>query len=180
MSAAVATIGGTLSRVAVAATLLDPEAQTLSHADRERLWELFVEIGRCWGNLGDDSASVKSSWLEFIEAKTQSPPSYIGEYRNAVTVLQELVELYGRDKAYALLLLRSGIPDGPPTTRLAHLKRYVVDEFIRVQVVASGFKGFGKPAPLNYRGFVGGSRYNRLPRVTAWVRGSDGEHEGKP
>jgi hypothetical protein len=171
-------IGGRVCHDPLAATLIDPESVTLSEADRDALWKLFVAIGRCWGNLDDDSASVKSSWLEFIEAKTQSPPSYFGEYRNAISVMQELIDLYG-DNAYAFLLLRSGIPDGPPTTRLAHLKRYVVDEFIRVQVVAGGFKGFGKPAPHNYNGYVGGSRYNRLPRVTAWVPGTDAEQKGE-
>lgn len=173
-----ATIGGPVSRDPVSSPLIDSEASDLSEADRGALWELFVEIGRCWGNMDDDSASIRSSWLEFIEAKTQYTPSYVGEYRNAVTVMRELVELYGHDEAYAFLLLRNGIPAGPPTTRLAHMKRFVVDEFIRVQVVAGGFKGFGKPAPRNYNGYVGGSRYNRLSRVTAWVPGTDAEGKG--
>jgi hypothetical protein len=171
-------IGGPISHDPVTSPLIDVEADSLSEADRAALWHLFVEIGRCWGNLDDDSASVKSSWLEFIEAKTTTTPSYFGEYRNAVTVMRELVDQYGHVQAYAFLLLRSGIPDGPPTTRLAHLKRYVVDEFIRVQVVAGGFKGFGKPSPVNYNGYVGGSRFNRLQRSTAWVPGTDTEQMG--
>ncbi len=171
-------IGATVSHDAIPATLIDPESITLSESDRQALWDLFVAIGRCWGNLDHDSSSVKSSWLEFIEAKTQSAPSYFGEYRNAITVMRELQDLYGPDNAYAFLLLRSGVPDGPPTSRLAHVKKYVVDEFIRVQVVAGGFKGFGAPAPLNYNGYLGGSRYNRLPRVTAWVPGTDAEQKG--
>jgi hypothetical protein len=159
----------------VPATLIDAEDRLLSAADREFLWGIFVEIGRCWENLPDDSASVKSSWLEFLHAKTDDEPSYIGEYANAIAVVQELVEMYGREKAFTLLFLRSGIPDGAPTTRLAHAKRYVIDEFIKVQIVASGFKGFNKPNAYNYGGYVGGSRYNRLPRVRAYVPKGAGE-----
>lgn len=173
-------IGGPISHGQVAATLLDHEDHTLTAAQREALWEIFVEIGRCWGNFDDDSANVHSSWSEFIEAKTQQPPSYVGEYANAVAVVQELVQMYGREDAYRQLFLHSGIPSGPPVTRLAHAKRYVVDEFIRVQIVAGGFKGFVTPSPANYNGYVGGSRYNRLPRVAAYVPGTDPLREEKP
>lgn len=169
-------IGGPVCLGAVPATLLDPEDAQLPEHHKEFLWEVFVEIGRCWRNLGDDSASVKSTWLEFVHTRTHEEPSYVGEYANAVVVVQELVRIYGREQAFTLLFLRHGIPDGPPTTRIAHAKRYVIDEFIRVQVVAGGFKGFAKPRPVNYRGFVGGSRYNRLPRVRAYSpdEGPDG------
>ncbi len=76
--------------------------------------------------------------------------------------------MYGHEDAFRRLFLENGIPDGPPTTRLAHAKTYVIDEFIRVQVVASGFKGFAQPASLNYKGYVGGSRYIETPRVRAY------------
>lgn len=65
--------------------------------------------------------------MESIHAKTAQPPSYVGEYCNAVSVVQELVELYGA-YAFTLLFLKSGVPVGPPTTRLAHANRYLVDE----------------------------------------------------
>ena len=161
-----AMIGGTICHTVVPATLIDAEDKLLSAKDRAFLWDnIFVEIGRCWNNLPHDSAGVKSSWLEFIQAKTENEPSYIGEYTNAIAVAQELIERYGREEAFTLLFLRNGIPDVPPTTRLAHAKRYVIDEFIRMQVVGSGFRGFIRPHSFNYKGFVAGSRYNRLPRV---------------
>ena len=52
-------------------------------------------------------------------------------------------------------------------TRLAHTKKFVVDEFIRVNIVASGFKSFGGPDNngRNYKGYIGGSRYNLRARV---------------
>lgn len=159
-----AMIGGPFCRGVVPAELLDHEDSVLSAATVEGLWNIFVEIGRCWNNLDDDSAGVRSSWLEFIHAKTTQPPSYVGEYCNAVSVVQELQELYG-SSAFVLLFLKSGVPEGPPTTRLAHAKRYVVDEFIRMQIVASGFRGFVKPRSYNYNGFIRGSRFNERPRA---------------
>jgi hypothetical protein len=173
---AVAPIGGAISQGKVDATLIDPEDQILTVAARDKLWEIFVEIGRAWDNVPDDSAGLRSSWLEFIEAKTQKQPSYVGEYANAVSVVQELVELYGREKAFAQLFFVTGAGDGPPLTRLAHVKKYVVNEFIRVQITASGFRGFADEEmtkdsifsphrPLNYAGFIRGSRYNERPQA---------------
>lgn len=169
MSVDAAPIGGVICQQQVAATLLDQEDETLTETSKRALWDIFVEIGRCWGNLPDDSISVKSSWLEFVHAKTDDEPSYVGEYVNAIAVMQELIEMYGAEHAFTLLFLRNGIAPSAPTTRLAHAKRYVVDEFIKVQIVAGGFRGFGSPHPLNYAGYIGGSRYNRLPRVRAYI-----------
>jgi hypothetical protein len=159
-------IGGAYCLAALSPGLLVGEGQRLTAYERESLWRLFVEIGRCWDDVLEDSANLKSSWLEFVEARTTTAPSYVAEYANAVAVIDELRQLYGERNAYTLLLLRSGVPDGPPATSLAHAKRYVVDEFIRVNVVASGFKSFGG---RNYNGYIEGSRYNTKPRVRAYV-----------
>lgn len=163
-------IGGPLSSAAVPSTLLDTENRVLSDADRDELWKLLVAIGKAWQNLPYNSAAIRSSWLEFVAAKTEVDPSYVGEYTNAAAVLRELQTLYGEEEAYDRLFFANEIPAGPPTTRLAHLKTFVVDEFIRMQIVASGFKDFvgysrredGNP---NYNGYVGGSRYNLVARV---------------
>ena len=61
-------------------------------------------------------------------------------------------------------------------TRLAHVKRYVVDEFIVVQITASGFRGFANSTfspnrPLNYTGFIRGSRYNERPMARLYTPG---------
>lgn len=159
-------IGGTVCHLSVAATLIDSEDRLLTEYEREKLWEIFVQIGKTWQNI--DSVTVRSSWLEFLHAKTSSNPSYVGEYANAIAVLQELESMYGSEEAYRKLFFDNGIPDGPPTTRVAHAKIYVIDEFIRMQVVAGGFKGFIKPTALNYKGYVGGSRYNEQSRVRAF------------
>lgn len=163
-----ALIGGQVCQDKVLATLIDPEDHHLTALQKEQLWEIFVEIGRAWQNLDDDSASVKSSWLEFVHAKTSQEPSYVGEYANAIAVVQELIQMYGRGEAFNKLFFANGIPDGPPTTRVAHAKVYVINEFIRMQVVAGGFKGFVQPSALNYKGYIGGSRYNLQARVRAY------------
>lgn len=161
-------IGGPICHGVVPPALLDQEDSFLGQRDIDALWEIFVEIGRCWGNLPDDSVSVKSSWREFIACKVSDPPSYVGEYKNAFAVVQELIALYGRAEAFRRLFLDNGIPEGPPVTRLAHAKQFVIDEFIQVQVVSGGFRGFVQPASLNYNGYVGGSRYNLTPRVRSY------------
>ncbi len=155
-------IGGDFCKDSLAATLLPREGQILSAHEMNVLWELFVEIGRCWEDVVHDSANLRSSWLEFVQAKTEHEPTYVAEYSNAVSCVEELIAIYGKQNAFSLLFLRNGIPDGPPLTRLAHAKRYVVDEFIRVHVLASGFKSYGG---VNYKGYIAGSRYRTRPTV---------------
>ena len=104
-------------------------------------------------------------------------PSYIGEYVNAVYVVRELINIYGEEIAFSRLFLSNNIPPGAPTSRLAHAKVYVVDEFITMQVMASGFKHFGG---VNYAGYVKGSRYNLVPQVRAYTEalpGTEPENE---
>ena len=178
-------IGGPIASGTVSANLLDHEDQHLSAAAREMLWTIFAEIGRAWGNVERDSAGLRSSWLEFVEAKTNQPPSYIGEYVNAVSVVQELIEIFGHEEAFSLLFFANGIPAGPPLTRLAHAKTYVVDEFIRVQITASGFRGFASDRfssnrSLNYPGFIRGSRYNERPTARLYQATTPADHAEKP
>jgi hypothetical protein len=144
------------------AGLLAGKRRILTDHERSVLWRIFMEIGRCWNNVLNDSDNLKSSWLEFIEAKTSSQPSYTAEYSNAVLVVGELITEYGEKEAFTRLFLGNGIPIGPPLTRLAHAKQYVVDEFIRVNIVAGGFRSFGGK---NYNGYLGGSRYNEMSVV---------------
>lgn len=168
-------IGGEISQDTVVATLLDHEDNLLGSPEIDMLWDIFIEIGRCWDNLPDDSVSVKSSWREFIQTKITDPPNYIGEFKNCLSVVQELIGIYGRENAFRRLFFENGVPDGPPITRLAHAKHYVIDEFIRVQIVAGGFKGFAQPRSLNFKGYVGGSRYNMTPRIRAYQSKTGGD-----
>ena len=90
---------------------------------------------------------MKSSWLEFVQAKTEDEPSYVGEYANAIAVVQELIEMYGPEHAFTLLFLRNGIrtgaADDAPRPRQALRHRRVhprADRGRRVQ-------GVRRPAP---------------------------------
>jgi len=155
------TIGGDFCNRPISAELLPGDIQELTAHERDALWQLFQAIGDTWGNSNFHSINIKSTWLEFIHAKTTVAPSYTGEYSNAVSCISELIEMYGAREAYRKLFFEYRGAT-PPLTRLAHAKIYVVDEFIRMQVSQEGFKSWNG---ANYKGYVGGSRFNRKPRA---------------
>ena len=183
-------IGGEICKQRLASQLLAAEPRKLTRAEIDGLWRIFVAIGTVWKNTVHNSAGLKSSWLEFWTAKTMTQPSYVSEYVNALEVVAELIKIYGEVEAFENLLLDNGRPldnNGMPLnkplckddipieldTRLAHAKHFVVDEFIRVQIVAGGFKNFIRPHEteirpeyvVNYNGFIAGSRFNRIKPV---------------
>jgi hypothetical protein len=185
-------IGGEVCKQPLASQVLPAEPRELTRAEIDGLWRIFVAIGTVWKNTVHESAGLKSSWLEFLTAKTMIRPSYVAEYMNALEVVEELIKMYGETEAFEKLFLTNGKPvvkphfkdrdDNPITkndipnkvdTRLAHAKHFVVDEFIRVQIVAGGFKNFIRPHQteirpeniVNYNGFIAGSRFNRIKPV---------------
>lgn len=173
--------GGEVCKQRLASQLLPAEPRGLTRAEIDGLWRIFVAIGTIWKNTVHDSAGLKSSWLEFLTEKTLVRPSYVAEYVNALEVVEELIAMYEETAAFEKLFLDNGIPlDSKGNyhldTRLAHAKHFVVDEFIRVQVVAGGFKNFIRPHQpeirpeniVNYNGFIAGSRFNRIKPVRAY------------
>ena len=166
-------IGGKVCNEKLSASLIFAEGQHLTHENKEALWELFIAIGKTWSNTLYNSDNQRSSWHEMLKAKTENAPNYSGEYVNALYVLNELYAMYGKEEAYKKLFFESGVDnEAPPTTRLAHCKIFVVNEFIRMQVMAGGFKSWGNKyggeRAKNYHGFLAGSRYNRHPKVRAY------------
>ncbi len=174
-------IGGEVCKQRLVSQLLPAEPRGLTRAEIDGLWRIFVAIGTIWKNTVHDSAGLKSSWLEFLTEKTMVRPSYVAEYVNALEVVEELIAMYEETEAFEKLFLDNGIPlDSKGNyhldTRLAHAKHFVVDEFIRVQVVAGGFKNFIRPHQteirpeniVNYNGFIAGSRFNRIKPVRAY------------
>lgn len=179
--------------------LLPAEGRMVYQKELNLLWKIVVQIGLKWGNVYHnrdspmDSANLKSSWLEFISAKTNYDPSYAAEYSSAAKVIEELVAEFGRetdpetaeDELFEKLFFdrefvyeeNVGVADAELllTTRLAHAKYYVIDEFIRFQIVAGGFKYFGNPQyrGRNYKGYIGGSRYNRRPSVRSYEKNAE-------
>jgi hypothetical protein len=172
-------IGGEVCQQQLASQLLPAEPRELTRAEIDGLWRIFVAIGAIWKNTVHDSAGLKSSWLEFLTEKSMIRPSYVAEYVNALEVVEELIRMYEETHAFEMLFLHNGIPLDSNghyllDTRLAHAKYFVADEFIRVQIVAGGFKDFIRPQQktgifpeniVNYNGFIAGSRFNRIKPV---------------
>jgi hypothetical protein len=157
-------LGGEYCNTVVPAELLPGDLQQLTAHEMAALWRIFQAIGRTWECSRAQSMNIASDWREFVHAKTTVAPSYTGEYSNAVSCVSEMILMYGEDEAYRKLFLEHGMqyPPGPPLTRLEHCKVYVVNEFIRVQVSKEGFKSW---QGSNYKGYIGGSRFNRKPRA---------------
>lgn len=160
----------------VPADMFPAETRELTSNELCGLWELFHAIGVQWQNTSTDSAGQRSSWTEFVTLRCTQNPSYIAEYENALTVVAALQMEFG-ESAFSQLFTHALPKQGQLWSRLDHAKKFVVDEFIRMQVVAGGFRGFGSDAsgrnrqkhrPLNYNGFVRGSRYNRQVQVRAY------------
>lgn len=143
--------------------LLPSEPGQLDVDTLECLWELFAAIANIWGtkegsaNLNSPLA-YRSQWLEFIDAKTLHRPSYVTEYRTGVETLRELHQRHGAGVWNELMFGPSR--QAALTTKVGHLRHYVAEEFIRVWLVAGGFKAYGAG---NYNGFVSGSRFATAP-----------------
>jgi hypothetical protein len=136
--------------------------QPLTADEQRGLWELFEGIAQTWGRPSTDAADhhaprsidMHSSWADFVRARTTTSPSYVGEYANGIEVIADLRRIYPDDWLQRLLF---AVVPGPPANRLQHAKRWVVDEFITVWVVAGGFRTF---AGRNHNGYLGGSRFD--------------------
>ena len=171
-------IGGEVCKQRLGAQLLAAEPRELTLTEIDGLWRIFVAIGTVWKNTVHASAGLKSSWLEFLAEKARIQPSYVAEYTNALMVVDELIGIYKNNaEAFEKLFLHHGIPVNSLDTRLAHTKHFVVDEFIRVQIVAGGFKDFIRPEQttgirpenvVNYNGFIAGSRFSRIKPVRTY------------
>src|SRR5262245_58222186 len=124
-----AMLGGTVANQELPTHPLPANPGHLSALEVEGLWEVFVHIGQTWGTPGADPLYQRSQWLEFLQVKTEEAPSYLEEYRSAVRVLAELREVHG-DSMWQKLFFEHGTAS--PPTRLAHLRTFVVEEFIKV------------------------------------------------
>lgn len=169
---------GLLSQVLVGPEQIPCLPESLSKQQIEQLWVIFEHIGENWKDTYNQSKNLRSSWLEMIKVKTENHPSYYAEYANAIAVMAELSDIYGEAEAYRKIFFEYKIPikktdpkNPDLSTLLSHCKYFVVNEFIRMQVLAGGFKHFGgqskqnefnktiKVKGVNYRGFIKGSRY---------------------
>ncbi|WP_404309144.1 hypothetical protein [Neorhodopirellula lusitana] len=127
---------------------------TLNEKAITELWSLFEAIHATWGSEACRVKDMASRWREFIELKVSKSPSYLQRYILACDQLAELRTSHG-DGLYEYLLV-DGELHRQSDPGLVALKRYVIDEFIRVYVSSGGFRSFGGK---NYTGFVSGSRF---------------------
>lgn len=132
------------------------------------MWQLFLQIGKFWKNgrfvkAGNDpatEASIQSQLLDFMNNRIEQDACYIGEYRNARTVINQLIEEYGEKKAYENLFTRQVDAKSPPTTPFERARIKVSNEFILLQLALGGFKTFGAK---NYLGYFGGANVKGKP-----------------
>jgi hypothetical protein len=108
------------------------------------MWELAVATGALWG-LSDLSRSELDG---FLGLKTQNPPSYLAEYRNALEVFAAARSDHAPPEAVESILRRA-------SRHLAaeHARQFVISELIALHLASGGFRQFGL---TRFRGFVGG------------------------
>lgn len=160
----------------------------LLNSEIDGLWALFVEINSRWRLFHTrdaeievpDAKNLHSSWLELVTLRAQPHqypnclqqlPCYVEEYVNALSVIAALCS--HDDSEYALDPLLA-VTTQPENSRIWHARKFVVEEFMTVMIVAGGFKEFGGH---NYDGFLGGSRFNEVTQIVAPLpseRGSAG------
>lgn len=149
--------------------MLPAEPGELTDDLKSHLWTLLDQVGIKW-EFTRPSSGTRSSWHEFVTLRCEVRPSYLEEYRNALHVIDSLASVPGETDPVGVLFnhqVPAKLGDG--STRLDHAKRFVVEEFIMIRIVAGGFREFGgKKRPYNYNGFVRGTRYNRVMRVRAY------------
>jgi hypothetical protein len=126
--------------------------QGLDAHTMERLWQLFVAIGSCWGN-NDEPQAMRSNFQGFLDNRIRIDPGYAGEYRNAAEVIDELALELGEEGAFVRLLTDPLANLSPPATRRARARQRVSNELVALQLSLGGFKAFGAE---NYLGYIGG------------------------
>lgn len=141
-----------LRRLGRTAGLRAPELTGEADAALVRqLWQLFTRMAARWQMRVDlDEAGL----AEFLRAKTAEAPSYLTEYRAAGEILDEVEHEMRRDPMAFDQLFR--MPTGLAafeSTRLGRLQKYVIGEFLELQMAHGGFRDFGY---RNYRGYAGG------------------------
>jgi len=122
---------------------LRSEAGGLSEREKQLLWQLAVATGALWG-LSDLS---QSEVYGFLDLKTQSPPSYLAEYRNALEVFAAASRNRTPPEAVETILRRA-----PRQLAAEHARNFVIGELIALHLASGGFRQFGL---TRFRGFIG-------------------------
>lgn len=127
---------------------------------QEELWQLYIQICKFWQTT-DHPERMKSDLFVFINNRIEIDNRYNFYYQVYTEVIAELKAKYGDEQAYVQLFTDPQGNITPPTTLLAYVKQFVVNEFISLNLSLGGFKTFGYAnvpdgMPLNYPGYIGG------------------------
>ena len=142
--------------------ITDDACYRLHPDDILELRDLFAAIHSQWGDSTNSLEDMASRWREFIDVKCEGRPSYQHRYEESASLLRQMRHDLG-EKCYELVLLDPDViaeAKSNPETPIAQLRRFVVEEFIRVYAASGGFRTYGGK---NYGGFVSGSRYRQSP-----------------
>jgi hypothetical protein len=143
-----------LRRLGARADLRDPAVMGEPEpALLEQLWQLFTRMAARWQMAGEVELD-ENAFAQIIRAKTTLAPSYLTEYREARGILEEVERDMARDAAAFDQLF--AVPIGLESfelTRLGRLQKFVIGEFLELQMAYGGFRAFGY---RNYRGWAGG------------------------
>ena len=155
---------------------LNDISRLLEQSELNKLWQIIELIGKAW-SLETSIGRLRGQWVDMIEARCESVTgnrnhshaprriSFVSEYINSIRVLDELE----KSLTEAMIIDRlffSKYPDSP-ITRQDHMKKFVIDDFIKFLILSGGFKQFGdgKLSTANYRAYMKGSRFAEQPPV---------------
>jgi hypothetical protein len=93
-----------------------------------------------------------------LTLKTGAVPSYLTEYRRAVSLMRDARNRLGTDaSAFIHLMFTERGGAATPLTAIGRARQFVFDEIVRHIVASGGFKKFGL---VNYDGFINVSFYD--------------------
>ena len=128
------------------------------------MWELFERIVRHW-QLFEANAGQRSQLQVFMQNRMRVDLNYYADYRNAASVIDELIQELGEDAAYEYLLTDAAANIAPPETRIARARQKVSNEFIALALAMGGFKRFGA---RNSPGYIGGANISGQTPYRTW------------
>jgi hypothetical protein len=139
--------------------------QPLSREEVDALWSMFRVISVHWQMEKIEPELMRSRWLDMLEARCSGKVDFRGEYRHAAEVWELMVDKLTEPIAITKLFTGTVVTkEDQAKSRIAHVKFYVANDFIRCFVAKGGFRGFVEKA-RNHTGFMGGSRFREWPPV---------------
>jgi hypothetical protein len=117
----------------------------LTNSQLGELWQIFDYIGEAWESREFCSIQEIKQLEAIITLKTTRIPSYFTEYLSAISIFKQLRKALDPQQALHHLYFED-VDE--------HLKRFVVEEFLRLQIAYGGFRFLPYQ---NVVGFTGGS-----------------------